>query len=77
MFLFLNRRFECLILFCFCYSLLQPTPQVRLSTKQNLSFYSTKPLSLSKCHNLANHYLGFCGWTTRIITVSTNMDDIH
>lgn len=43
--------------------------KVRLSTKQNLSFYSTKPLSLSKCHNLANHYLGFGGWSTRIITL--------
>uniref|UniRef100_A0A671QC80 Zgc:103564 n=1 Tax=Sinocyclocheilus anshuiensis TaxID=1608454 RepID=A0A671QC80_9TELE len=32
-------------------------------------FYSTKPLSLSKCHNLANHYLGFGGWSTRIITL--------
>uniref|UniRef100_A0A673HU66 Zgc:103564 n=1 Tax=Sinocyclocheilus rhinocerous TaxID=307959 RepID=A0A673HU66_9TELE len=32
-------------------------------------FYSTKPLSLSKCHNLANHYLGFGSWSTRIITL--------
>ncbi|XP_048053620.1 RAD52 motif-containing protein 1 isoform X2 [Megalobrama amblycephala] len=50
--------------------LFQSSPlKVRLSTKQNLSFYSTKPLSLSKCHNLANHYLGFGGWSTRIITL--------
>uniref|UniRef100_A0A8C1L9L4 Zgc:103564 n=1 Tax=Cyprinus carpio TaxID=7962 RepID=A0A8C1L9L4_CYPCA len=39
------------------------------NTKQNLSFYSTEPLSLSKCHNLANHYLGFGGWSTCIITL--------
>uniref|UniRef100_A0A672S2Q6 Zgc:103564 n=1 Tax=Sinocyclocheilus grahami TaxID=75366 RepID=A0A672S2Q6_SINGR len=25
--------------------------------------------NLSKCHNLANHYLGFGGWSTRIITL--------
>uniref|UniRef100_A0A8C1WDP0 RAD52 motif-containing protein 1 n=1 Tax=Cyprinus carpio TaxID=7962 RepID=A0A8C1WDP0_CYPCA len=50
--------------------LFQSSPlKVRLSTKQNLSFYSTKPLSLSKCHNLANHYLGFGGWSTCIITL--------
>lgn len=50
--------------------LFQSSPlKVRLSTKQNLSFYSSKPLCLSKCHNLANHYLGFGGWTTRIVTL--------
>ncbi|XP_051995566.1 RAD52 motif-containing protein 1 [Xyrauchen texanus] len=50
--------------------LFQSSPlKVRLSIKQNLSFYSTKPLSLSKCQNLANHYLGFNGWSTRIITL--------
>ncbi|XP_026063580.1 RAD52 motif-containing protein 1 [Carassius auratus] len=50
--------------------LFQRSPlKVRLSTKQNLSFYSSKPLSLSKCHNLANHYLGFGGWSTRIVTL--------
>lgn len=60
---------------CFLFS---PISQVRLSTKQNLSFYSTKPLSFSKCQNLANHYLGFGGWSTHIITVSSsNIDDIH
>uniref|UniRef100_A0A8C1L9K5 Zgc:103564 n=1 Tax=Cyprinus carpio TaxID=7962 RepID=A0A8C1L9K5_CYPCA len=50
--------------------LFQSSPlKVQLSTKQNLSFYSTEPLSLSKCHNLANHYLGFGGWSTCIITL--------
>ncbi|RXN21147.1 RAD52 motif-containing 1 [Labeo rohita] len=50
--------------------LFQSSPlKVRLSTKQNLSFYSSKPLSLSKCQNLANHYLGFGGWSTRIVTL--------
>uniref|UniRef100_A0A671LU14 RAD52 motif-containing protein 1 n=1 Tax=Sinocyclocheilus anshuiensis TaxID=1608454 RepID=A0A671LU14_9TELE len=47
------------VLFCkyVSYYLFQPIPQVRLST------------NLSKCHNLANHYLGFGGWSTRIITL--------
>ncbi|XP_051572351.1 RAD52 motif-containing protein 1 [Myxocyprinus asiaticus] len=50
--------------------LFQSSPlKVRLSIKQNLSFYSTKPLSLSKCQDLANHYLGFNGWSTRIVTL--------
>ncbi|XP_043086537.1 RAD52 motif-containing protein 1 [Puntigrus tetrazona] len=50
--------------------LFQSSPlKVKLSTKQNMSFYSTRPLSFSKCQNLANHYLGFGGWSTRIITL--------
>lgn len=50
--------------------LFQSSPlKVRLSTKQNLAFYTYKPLSLSKCLDLANHYLGFSGWSTRIITL--------
>ncbi|TRY96474.1 hypothetical protein DNTS_031528 [Danionella cerebrum] len=49
--------------------LFQSSPvKVRLSSKQNLAFYSSKPLSLSKCLDLANHYLGFGGWSTHIIT---------
>ncbi|XP_055036329.1 RAD52 motif-containing protein 1 [Misgurnus anguillicaudatus] len=50
--------------------LFQNSPvKVRLSTKQNLAFYTSKPLSLSKCLDLAHHYLGFSGWSTRIITL--------
>lgn len=53
-------------------SVFLPSTQVRLSTKQNLAFYTSKPLSLSKCLELAHHYLGFSGWSTRIITVSNH-----
>ncbi|KAK6311448.1 hypothetical protein J4Q44_G00171120 [Coregonus suidteri] len=29
----------------------------------------SKPLSHSKCQDLANHYLGFNGWSTHIVTL--------
>ncbi|KAI5091074.1 RAD52 motif-containing protein 1 [Silurus meridionalis] len=51
--------------------LFQEVPlKVRLSTKQNPKFLSeSQSLSNAKCQDLANHYLGYNGWSTRIITV--------
>ncbi|XP_071398882.1 RAD52 motif-containing protein 1, partial [Centroberyx affinis] len=55
-------------------TLFQSSPlKVRLSTKQTPSYLSdpdnSKPLSHARCLELANHCLGFNGWSTRIITV--------
>ncbi|KAL6460619.1 hypothetical protein MHYP_G00305850 [Metynnis hypsauchen] len=51
--------------------LFQNSPlKVRLSTKQNPTFLSgSQSLSHAKCQDLANHYLGFNGWSTRIVTL--------
>ncbi|KAM6957805.1 RAD52 motif-containing protein 1 [Aplochiton taeniatus] len=54
--------------------LFQNSPlKVKLSTKQPPSCMSDpayrNPLSHSRCQELANHYLGFNGWSTHIITV--------
>ncbi|CAB1341541.1 unnamed protein product [Coregonus sp. 'balchen'] len=44
--------------------------KVKLSTKQYPNFlHNSKPLSHSKCQDLANHYLGFNGWSTHIVTL--------
>ncbi|KAL2100549.1 hypothetical protein ACEWY4_002310 [Coilia grayii] len=43
--------------------------KVRLSTKANPAFgLSAKPLGHARCQELANHYLGFNGWSTQILT---------
>uniref|UniRef100_A0AAY4E2I5 DM1 domain-containing protein n=1 Tax=Denticeps clupeoides TaxID=299321 RepID=A0AAY4E2I5_9TELE len=51
--------------------LFQRSPlKVCLSTKTTPAFpHSARMLSHAKCQDLANHYLGFNGWSTRIITV--------
>ncbi|KAK3511890.1 hypothetical protein QTP70_027489 [Hemibagrus guttatus] len=51
--------------------LFQEVPlKVRLSTKQNPAFLSaSQSLSHAKCQDLANHYLGYNGWSTHIITM--------
>ncbi|XP_049332118.1 RAD52 motif-containing protein 1 [Astyanax mexicanus] len=51
--------------------LFQSSPvKVRLSTKQNPNlFFGGQSLSHARCQNLANHYLGFNGWSTRIVTL--------
>ncbi|XP_066531769.1 RAD52 motif-containing protein 1 [Hoplias malabaricus] len=51
--------------------LFQNSPvKVRLSTKQNPTFpFGSKSLTHARCQDLANHYLGFNGWTTRIVTL--------
>uniref|UniRef100_A0A3P8SK56 RAD52 motif-containing protein 1 n=1 Tax=Amphiprion percula TaxID=161767 RepID=A0A3P8SK56_AMPPE len=45
--------------------------KVRLSSKQTPAFMSgsSRPLSHAHCLELANHCLGFNGWTSEIITV--------
>ncbi|XP_041812198.1 RAD52 motif-containing protein 1 isoform X2 [Chelmon rostratus] len=53
-------------------SLLQSSPlKVRLSSKQTPHFLSDsrRPLSHAHCVELANHCLGFNGWTSDIITL--------
>lgn len=46
--------------------------QVKLSSRHTLSLCGRAiPLSHSRCLDLANHYLGFNGWTSDIITVRT------
>ncbi|XP_055079409.1 LOW QUALITY PROTEIN: RAD52 motif-containing protein 1 [Periophthalmus magnuspinnatus] len=53
------------------HSLLQDRPlKVRLSSKKMPHFLShSTPLSHAHCLNLANHLLGFNGWTSHIITL--------
>ncbi|XP_041830928.1 RAD52 motif-containing protein 1 [Melanotaenia boesemani] len=44
--------------------------KVKLSSKQTPHFLSSSlPLSHTRCLDLANHYLGFDGWTSDIITL--------
>ncbi|XP_072298955.1 RAD52 motif-containing protein 1 [Eucyclogobius newberryi] len=52
-------------------ALLQDRPlKVRLSSKKTPHFLShSKPLSHAHCLNLANHCLGFNGWTSNIISL--------
>ncbi|XP_071320028.1 RAD52 motif-containing protein 1 isoform X2 [Trachinotus anak] len=53
-------------------SLFQSSPlKVRLSSKQTPHFLSesSRPLSHARCLELANHCLGFNGWTSDIITL--------
>ncbi|XP_059203090.1 RAD52 motif-containing protein 1 [Centropristis striata] len=52
-------------------TLLRSTPlKVRLSSKQTPHFLSdSRPLSHARCLELANHCLGFNGWTSDIITL--------
>ncbi|XP_053194589.1 RAD52 motif-containing protein 1 [Scomber japonicus] len=52
-------------------SLFQSSPlKVRLSSKQTPHFLSDgRPLSHARCLELANHCLGFNGWTSDIITM--------
>ncbi|CAB1341538.1 unnamed protein product, partial [Coregonus sp. 'balchen'] len=50
----------------------QRATHLKLSTKQYPNFlHNSKPLSHSKCQDLANHYLGFNGWSTHIVTEIT------
>uniref|UniRef100_A0A8P4KPP7 RAD52 motif-containing protein 1 n=1 Tax=Dicentrarchus labrax TaxID=13489 RepID=A0A8P4KPP7_DICLA len=59
-------------------SLLQSSPlQVRLSSKQTPHFLSDgrRPLSHARCLELANHCLGFNGWTSDIITAHSESTD--
>ncbi|XP_030649839.1 RAD52 motif-containing protein 1 [Chanos chanos] len=51
--------------------LFQSSPlKVRLSTKKDSGCpYYARPLSDAKCQELANHYLGFNGWSSRIVTL--------
>ncbi len=39
-------------------------------TRRKKSKWDDLPLHFSKCYELANYYLGFNGWTTKIVTVS-------
>ncbi|XP_070779935.1 RAD52 motif-containing protein 1 [Enoplosus armatus] len=52
-------------------SVFQSSPlKVRLSSKQTPHFLSdSRPLSHARCLELANHCLGFDGWTSDIITL--------
>uniref|UniRef100_A0A3Q3GUS8 RAD52 motif-containing protein 1 n=1 Tax=Labrus bergylta TaxID=56723 RepID=A0A3Q3GUS8_9LABR len=56
--------------------LFQDSPlKVRLSSKQMPQFLSngSRPLSHARCVDLANHCLGFNGWTSDIITVRNHL----
>ncbi|XP_026180486.1 RAD52 motif-containing protein 1 isoform X2 [Mastacembelus armatus] len=51
-------------------SLFQSSPlKVKLSSKQTHFLSHIRPLSHTHCMDLANHYLGFNGWTSDIITL--------
>ncbi|XP_023145829.2 RAD52 motif-containing protein 1 [Amphiprion ocellaris] len=51
--------------------------KVRLSSKQTPAFMSgiSRPLSHAHCLELANHCLGFNGWTSEIITLKELTDE--
>ncbi|XP_034566442.1 RAD52 motif-containing protein 1 [Notolabrus celidotus] len=58
--------------------LFQSSPlKVRLSSKQTPYFLSdsSRPLSHARCVDLANHCLGFNGWTSDIITLKELTDE--
>ncbi|MBN3312932.1 RDM1 protein, partial [Atractosteus spatula] len=45
--------------------------KVRLCTRQNPAFCQTvRCLSSAKCQELANYYLGFNGWSSRVVTLN-------
>ncbi|NWR89718.1 RDM1 protein, partial [Furnarius figulus] len=55
---------------CDGHRLFQRAPvKVCVCTKQKGFQQQTPPLSSNKCQELANHYLGFNGWSSRIITL--------
>ncbi|XP_076866363.1 RAD52 motif-containing protein 1 [Brachyhypopomus gauderio] len=56
--------------------LFQNTPlKVCLSTRQNPAFtFGAKALSHAKCLDLANHYLGYNGWSIRTVTLKALSD---
>ncbi|XP_074553053.1 RAD52 motif-containing protein 1 [Halichoeres trimaculatus] len=59
-------------------SLFQSSPlKVKLSSRQSPHFTSdnSRPLSHTRCVALANHCLGFNGWTSDIITLKELTDD--
>ena len=43
--------------------------QVQLSTRRVLPSLPSPTLHISRCQELANHYLGFNGWSVRIISL--------
>ncbi|XP_012682813.1 RAD52 motif-containing protein 1 [Clupea harengus] len=51
--------------------LFQRSPvKVQMSTRVNPAFsFDARPLSNARCQELANHYLGFNGWSTQILTM--------
>ncbi|XP_023691219.1 RAD52 motif-containing protein 1 isoform X3 [Paramormyrops kingsleyae] len=54
--------------------LFQKSP-LKLCTRQSSNgFHNVKSLSVSKCQELANYYLGFNGWTSRVITLKNISD---
>ncbi|KPP71551.1 hypothetical protein Z043_109518 [Scleropages formosus] len=49
---------------------------VRLCTKQYpADFHNIRPLSVTKCQQLANYYLGFNGWSSRVVTLKSICDN--
>ncbi|XP_068027174.1 RAD52 motif-containing protein 1 [Melanerpes formicivorus] len=55
---------------CHGHSLFQEAPvKVCLCTKQSGFQQQVLALSSTKCQELANHYLGFSGWSSRILTL--------
>ncbi|KAM4622990.1 RAD52 motif-containing protein 1 [Discoglossus pictus] len=59
-------------------TLFQDTPlKVRVCNKQKGYPYKSLILNSSKCQDLANHYLGFNGWSKRIIALQniTGLDE--
>ena len=45
-------------------------PQVKYARRKKTD-WDDRPLYVTKCYELANHYLGFNGWSSKIISVST------
>ncbi|KAM4691228.1 RAD52 motif-containing protein 1 [Rhinophrynus dorsalis] len=61
-------------------TLFQETPlKVRVCNRQKGFQYKSLSLNSSKCQDLANHYLGFNGWSKRIIALQniSGLDDVE
>ena len=56
----------------YCYAFLNLhmwDPQVQFAQRRKFTEVVQQPLYMAKCTVLANYYLGFNGWSTRIMQV--------
>ena len=43
--------------------------QVQFGTRKSVPVHPASPLHISKCQEVANHYLGFNGWSVRVVSM--------
>ena len=44
--------------------------QVQFATRKSAPVHPPPPLHISKCQELANHYLGFNSWSVRVVSIA-------